>query len=488
MKKIALLLSLAFALVSCGGTENSSLPSSSSSGEKVCDTTVYADEVKLTLDYKGRVFTQDGIGEVKMIRHVDGDTTHVHQYLADGTEDTSEMIALRYNCIDTPESTGGVEPWGYDASDYTHRTLENAAHIVVSSNFDTYHLPEKDGNLRYLAYVWVTEVEDPKLEDFRLLNIELVEQDLAQLSGVEDSMYVDEFYKADEKARCSGNYIHSDREDPRLPKSAISTTIMEIVEGKKWDSETETYIDWDWMVPSNNPGYETSGLSSFRVTFPCTVAYSISDQGDNAYVADYAPTPDDPSVSRWYGIYVFGFYKTVEPLRRVGWRLQMNGILTQFNGNYQIADVHYSNLYPGDDYISVISKDPEADGYPVYEIPTVTLSELQDDYYVNLPVRIENVHGITGTYGTYSDDDGDAYTLMVGDDTSSDRTYLRVYSGTLHDRHTSSPITAENFEDYFSKPGETFNVVGPLVSYTNSKGTTQYQIQVLKDSDLTFND
>lgn len=486
MKKALLLSVLLLALASCGGdgTSSSLLPSSSEG----CDTTVYTDQVKLTLDYKGKVFNQDGIGEVKMIRHVDGDTTHVHQYLADGTEDTSEMMALRYNCIDTPESTGGVEPWGYDASDYTHRVLDNAAHIVVSSNFTDYHLPEKDGNLRYLSYVWVTEVEDPTLDDFRLLNLELVEQDLAQITGVEDSIYADYFYAADAKVRCSGNYIHSDRVDPRLPTTAISTTLMEIVEGKRWDSETETYIDWDWLTPSSNPGYEDSGLSSFRVTFPCTVSYSYSNQGDNAYVADYASTPDDPSVSRWYGIYVFGFYKAVEPLRRVGWRLQMNGILTEFNGNYQIADVHYSSLYPGDDYISVISQDPEADGYPVYEVPTVTLAELQDDYYVNLPVRIENVHGITGTYGTYSDEDGDAYTLMVGDDTSSDTTYLRVYSGTIHDRTNNNPITADNFEDYFSKPGETFNVVGPVVAYTNSRGTTQYQIQVLKDADLTFND
>lgn len=478
--KNLLLGAILLTLCACGGT-GTETSSESTAG---CDTTVYSDECHLALDFKGHNFVTDGIGEVQYVRHIDGDTTHFYPLKADGTVDNTVLVKARYNCINTPESTGSVEDWGYDASDFTHGYVENAKTIVLSSNRTDYGTPEMDGNGRYLCYVWVSDKENASLEDLKLLNLMIVEAGFSPAQGAEDSIYADYFYDADRKASCEGNYIWSNKEDPRVPTAAISTTIQELVEGVRFNSETEEYDTFNWTDPSANPHAEGETVpSSYRVTFECTVAYSFEDGGDNAYVYAEYPLLDDPATIRRYGIYVFGGYKTITPLRRPGWRLQMNGIVASYNGNLQITDVSYSALYPGDDYIQIIEKtDVE------YVPPVVTAADLQDDYYANQVVEIKNLHGLSGEWGTYGDESGTGYTILC-EDGSGYRTYIRAYSGTIRDRNNNKvTITAENFESYFCKEGETFNVIGPVVRYTNSKGDTFIQVQILKNENLTFNE
>ena len=68
-----------------------------------------------------------GIGEVKLVRPVDGDTARFRDPIA-GVE-----FSLRYLGIDTPESTWQKDPWGKAASDYSKQRLNAATTIVLEA-------------------------------------------------------------------------------------------------------------------------------------------------------------------------------------------------------------------------------------------------------------------------------------------------------------------------------------------------------------------
>ena len=79
--------------------------------------------IQLTLDYKGKDFYKDGIGEVTLKTHIDGDTAHFFPVVK---TTKSDPIKARYYGIDTPESTGRIQEYGQEASDFNHEKLENA--------------------------------------------------------------------------------------------------------------------------------------------------------------------------------------------------------------------------------------------------------------------------------------------------------------------------------------------------------------------------
>ena len=115
MKKILLsifvLIGL-FVFVSCDNTNKNNYTSDNYDWK-----TPQTDKLKLTQSYEGKNFIKDGIGEVTPIRYVDGDTTIFKT--SDGTQFT-----VRYNGINTPESTYRIEPWGFAASTYNKKKFE----------------------------------------------------------------------------------------------------------------------------------------------------------------------------------------------------------------------------------------------------------------------------------------------------------------------------------------------------------------------------
>ena len=122
MKRKANLITLAamaMVLASCGTTPASSAVPSSSAPEVVSSEAPslvdYAASTHLDAkynDYASKNFLTDGYGRVDLVRKIDGDTAHFYVH---GTK--TNLIKSRYNCIDTPESTGMLEPWGHGASE-----------------------------------------------------------------------------------------------------------------------------------------------------------------------------------------------------------------------------------------------------------------------------------------------------------------------------------------------------------------------------------
>jgi micrococcal nuclease len=169
------------------------------------------------VQYEGREFIRDGIGEVQLSACVDGDTSIF-------TYGTASPFRVRYLGIDTREMTSKVEPWGRPAGDYVCEYLTNAETIVLemddsAGKFDNYG--------RYLAYVWV---------DGKLLNLMIVEQAYAPAVGTGSLRYGNELLAAQTNARATGLRIWGET-DPSFIGEPLDLTMEELL------SDLEAYKD-----------------------------------------------------------------------------------------------------------------------------------------------------------------------------------------------------------------------------------------------------
>ena len=129
----------------------------------------YATQVKLNTSNLETDFDLTGRGLVTVEQMIDGDTVHFWNY------SKTTIIKVRFLAIDTPESTGRVEPWGKQASNYTKERLRNAYQIVLESDKEGTTSFDSTGE-RYLAWVWYKPSED---SEWRNLNIEILADGLA---------------------------------------------------------------------------------------------------------------------------------------------------------------------------------------------------------------------------------------------------------------------------------------------------------------------
>lgn len=176
----------------------------------------YTEEAKLLLDYENKVFVRDGIAKATLKTPIDGDTAHF--YTQNGSE--SETIKARFFGIDTPESTGAVQPYGKGASNFTKHILEEAQEngtIVISAPTDEYKAPSFDSTgTRYVTCVWVnTEKKDAPFNELKLLNLMLVQEGWSNVKNVSDMPRLSPiFYKAEEQAMNLKLNLFSGEPDP----------------------------------------------------------------------------------------------------------------------------------------------------------------------------------------------------------------------------------------------------------------------------------
>ena len=238
MKKLILkslcVLTLSLGLAACniplngnsnageGGNSGAGEISSNASGDKSKGDAGWIDyakdgDCKLALDYSGRDFYVDGIGQFSLKTAIDGDTAHFTPKVDNGNIGT---MKARFYGIDTPESTGKVQEWGKPASKYTKKMLEQADEngtIVVSSAQDSYGAPEPDSTgSRYVSLVWInlTKKNAPK-EELQLLNLMIVQEGLSWVKNVQSMpQYMDTFYAAQRQAEEYKLNMHSGLDDP----------------------------------------------------------------------------------------------------------------------------------------------------------------------------------------------------------------------------------------------------------------------------------
>ena len=164
----------------------------------------YTQQAKLNLDYVGRDFYVDGVGQFELKTAIDGDTAHFTP-LVDSTG--SGLMKARFYGIDTPESTGKVQEYGKPASNFTKSVLYEAQKngtIVVSSAQESYGHPNPDSTgSRYVSLVWVNLTKkNAPMNELILLNLFIVQEGYSLVKNV-NSMprYEPIFYKAEDQAK-----------------------------------------------------------------------------------------------------------------------------------------------------------------------------------------------------------------------------------------------------------------------------------------------
>jgi len=240
MNKKLLFLSLilgAIGLASCDITSSiPSVDSSDSSGEVSSSQINYVDyvhdsNVRLTYDYKGKDFYKDGIGAMELKMCIDGDTAHFYPVVKTTSD---EPVKARYYGIDTPESTGKIQPYGHAASEFNKEKLKNAAAngtIVVSTptgltaaqiagGSNPYMSPKPDSTgSRYVSLVWINEtVKNASYDSLILLNLWIVQDGYSWVKNVGDiPEYADTFYAAENQAKGMLLNLFSGKDDPWMP-------------------------------------------------------------------------------------------------------------------------------------------------------------------------------------------------------------------------------------------------------------------------------
>lgn len=245
--------------------------------------------------------------------YVDGDTTHFNISHPDFQ---GGVLKARYLGVNTPESTGQIEPWGKKASTFTKETLQKATSIIVESDNDKWN-PDSTGD-RYLVWVWYKTAEN---DEYRCLNLEILQNGLAVASKSSDTVYADICVTILNQAVRHKLYVHSKDKDPDFYYgAALPLTLKEL------KTNMETYRGKD-------------------VSFEGVV---VRNSNNTAYVEEY-----DEETGIYFGIQVYyGFNLDYfgNEILTVGNRVLIVGSVQYYEtgGTYQIADIKYHAMRPDD--------------------------------------------------------------------------------------------------------------------------------------------
>ena len=185
------------------------------SEEAHTDAVDYAGNVKLDMN------SETLKAEVDVKLAVDGDTVHFN---ISEPSFSGSVLKARFLAVNTPESTGQIEPYGKTASDFTEEKVMNAVSIIVESDTASWNA-DSTGD-RYLVWVWYKPSAN---EDYRNLNIEILQNGLAIASNSAQNRYGSICMDALNQAKSLGLNVHSGKADPNFYYGeAIQVTIKEL--------------------------------------------------------------------------------------------------------------------------------------------------------------------------------------------------------------------------------------------------------------------
>lgn len=439
-KLISLLLILclitAILLTSCDGEDASTISSEISNID-------YAQSVKLDLNSKETLKF-----EAKVKLFVDGDTTHF--YVDKGILE-SGVLKARYIAINTPESTGKIEEYGKAASNYTKEALSKATSIYLES--DDGKLNADSTGDRYLVWVWYKTAEN---EEYRNLNIEILQNGLAIASSSANNKYGTVCVDAINQAKANKLNVHSGVKDPDFYYGeAVELTLKEL------RCNIEDY-------------------NGVKVAFTGIIT---KNESSSVYMEAY-----DAETDMYYGISVYyGYNLSGDGLEimSVGNESRIVGTVTYYEagGTYQVSGVSYRMMNPKDpNNIQKISSDNKpayvpttAEKFTNGKVEITTDDEKKSFDYaglaLNTSISMENLK-VKSIYTTTSEESSSkgAMTLTC----ECDGIEVDVRTTVLTD-DDGKIITAEAYE------GKTINVKG-IVDYFSGS----YQIKVLSAKDITI--
>ncbi|MBP3422696.1 MAG: thermonuclease family protein [Clostridia bacterium] len=255
--------------------------------------------------------------EVTVRQYIDGDTTYF--YFPRGAEVPAEAqeigyIKARYLAVNTPESTGLIEPWGKKASDFTKNKLKSADSIILETESNKW---EADSTKhRFLVWVWYRPAGELAYHN---LNLELLQEGLAIGSKSGESRYGKLCTPAIAQAKAHSLHVYSKENDPDF----YYGTAYEI-DLKELRTNIEFY-------------------NGKRVAFEATVTQY---ENWSVYVEDY-----DEESDMYYGISVFyGYNAMFHDILARGNRVRMVGNVSYYEagGTYQISSLQFDRMNPTD--------------------------------------------------------------------------------------------------------------------------------------------
>ena len=439
-KLLSILLALCAVVVCFVGCDEEQQPAT-----KVVD---YVAETKLDLNSNTKK------QEVTVKSYIDGDTTH---FFVPTEIKSTGVLKARYMGVNTPESTGKIEEWGKKASTFTKEKLLSAESIIIESDNDQWNV-DSTGD-RHLVWVWYK----PKGEkDYRLLNLELVQNGLSIACGTVDDRYGQAMMDALQQAKF--------------------TQKLNVFSGEK---DPDFYYGDAYEVDIKHLRSNIELYSNKKVAFEGVVTYNSNN---SVYVEEY-----DAETDTYYGISVYYGFLSGEILNilQIGNRVRVVGSVQYYEtgGTWQVSDVNFREFKPDDPTNTIklsegnmasyseIDPDVFASGYMDVETQvsldsedTETTSFKYADLIMSTSVSMKNLQ-VVDIYTTQNGGDSDGamtLTCTAGDSVIDVRTVV------LYDKD-GNLIT----EDYFR--GKTIDVKG-IVDYFDGS----HQIKVFKTDDITI--
>ena len=377
--------------------------------------TPVTDELKLTEDYEGKNFIEDGIGEVTVSQYIDGDTTVF-------VDENRNRFTVRYLGVDTPESTYRVDPWGYAASNHTKNQLKNAKKIVLQCD-DLENRFDSTTSKRYLAWVWLIDENG----DSRLLNLELTELALCWPKSKDTSLDA-QFTEAILKVSTIGCRIYGETD----PSYDYSTESLQI---SLKDLRT-TYGTKEATLNKKDQGK--------KIVVSGVVTRMLGR--NSCFVQQY-----DEETDAYYGVYVYGGFNT-QAAFGVGNSVVIEGKIGYYSGSLQITDVKAKVHSWADD------ANPEKDVFILDVADPSTLTK-ENTNLMGRIVKLENLTVVDG----YDTSTSEAFTLectYVKADGSTGKIDIRIDANVA-----LKDANGDRIDSYTYYNGKTFESVIAAVSY-----------------------
>jgi micrococcal nuclease len=460
-KKILLPLALLmiFPLASCTGPTYAC--ETMKDVNALLENTPLTDSMKLKKDYVGKKFahvdggTSDHIGVVTVSNYVDGDTVHFKE------AGFPETIKVRFQGVNTPESTAKVEPWGKKASIFTHNTLEKAAAVLIENDVNIFEEKDSSGG-RWMGFVWYKKTANG---DWRCLNLELVEQGYSLNYLFETKCpYYKSFAQAEENARKCGVRVPAQVKDPDHDYSndVVEVSIREI---------TRNYDEYGISDVTGSTGKQ------LKIT-----ALIVGMIGDNLILRDVKD--EDEETGEYASLYLYaGFGSGLAGYVEIGYVVSVYCRAGKYNDNIQLTDPVLKTT--GKKAFKILSKPTDEDygiSYHVdmnpYLLDNQSFTSYSDfDKYKGYHVAVD----VTIRYVTPSTDDDQDEEAS----TEEQYYYKKAASGAMtvyawanesahialnirKDASCTPPITENDFI-----VGHTYRVVGYLTKYFD-----KYQVMV----------
>lgn len=466
---LLVIVMLAGSLIACGpnqGTGSETGDTSTDTGSTNTDTSSdepqfvdYASQLKFDPD-SGKMWTYATVKS-----YIDGDTTH---FYVDKSLVEEGYVKARYLGINTPESTGIVEPWGKKASNYTKTQLQKASSIkngiIIESDTDGWDLDSTGA--RYLLWVWYKTSANG---EYRNLNIEILQQGLAFGSGTTSNTY----------SEYTTNALYQ-------------ATSMKLLVFNKKQKDPDFYYGKAQNLTLKELKANAEKYEGTLVKFDAVVA---KKSGYTFYVEEY-----DAENDMYFGMQIYaGAGCPIMDRFAIGNRVSIVGTLQYWEngGTYQVSNLQYDILFPDDadgcrvletgneasyregDASQLLNGKIEIDSYVEIEDEngeiTEELQTVEFDYgalALHSTIKLSNLT-VQRVYTTTSDTDSNGALTITCKDQNGVTIEIRTASKLVRDDQTV--VVASDF------PRGTVIDVKGIVDYFDS-----YQIKVFNIDDITI--